>query len=137
MWPSQNIWTLPQVDLFSFVFWKKLKTPKRHYKLTFSNHLWNSLTEITLQWVYIKQRETERESTYLHTSYSKKTAQCAMEPNKVFQIEFESYLLWQHLTGWQLFESRFCLPFYRINSLNGHSNVFQFLDLNATKNVEL
>ena len=23
----------PQVDLFSFVFWKKLKTPKRHFKI--------------------------------------------------------------------------------------------------------
>ena len=87
-------------------FWSKI--------MLFSNHLWNSTTEMILQWVYIKQRETERESTYLHTSYSKKTAQCAMEPNKVFQIEFESYLLWQHLTGWSLFESCFCFPFYQI-----------------------
>ena len=23
----------PQVDLFSFVFWRKLKTPKRHFKI--------------------------------------------------------------------------------------------------------
>ena len=23
---------IPQVDLFSFVFWKNLKTPKRHFK---------------------------------------------------------------------------------------------------------
>ena len=23
----------PQVDLFSFVFWKKLKTPKRHFEI--------------------------------------------------------------------------------------------------------
>ena len=38
-------------------FWSKI--------LLFSNHLWNSTTEMTLQWVYIKQRETERESTYI------------------------------------------------------------------------
>ena len=25
--------TIPQVDLFSFVFWEKLKTPKRHFKI--------------------------------------------------------------------------------------------------------
>ena len=24
---------IPQVDLFSFVFWEKLKTPKRHFKI--------------------------------------------------------------------------------------------------------
>ena len=24
---------IPQVDLFSFVFWKNLKTPKRHYEI--------------------------------------------------------------------------------------------------------
>ena len=24
---------IPQVDLFSFVFWKKLKTPKRHFEI--------------------------------------------------------------------------------------------------------
>ena len=24
----------PQVDLFSFVFWRKLKTPKRHFEIT-------------------------------------------------------------------------------------------------------
>ena len=24
---------IPQVDLFSFVFWKILKTPKRHFKI--------------------------------------------------------------------------------------------------------
>ena len=25
--------TIPQVNLFSFIFWKKLKTPKRHFKI--------------------------------------------------------------------------------------------------------
>ena len=33
----------PQVDLFSFVVWRKLKTPKRHFKLTdlyFSIPVW-------------------------------------------------------------------------------------------------
>ena len=24
---------IPQVDLFSFVFWKNLKTPKRHFEI--------------------------------------------------------------------------------------------------------
>ena len=24
---------IPQVDLFSFVFWEKLKTPKRHFEI--------------------------------------------------------------------------------------------------------
>ena len=24
---------IPQVDLFSFIFWKKLKTPKRHFEI--------------------------------------------------------------------------------------------------------
>ena len=27
---------IPQVDLFSFVFWKKLKTPKRHFEINFN-----------------------------------------------------------------------------------------------------
>ena len=26
----------PQVDLFSFVFWKKLKTPKRNFEINWS-----------------------------------------------------------------------------------------------------
>ena len=25
---------IPEVDLFSFVFWRKLKTPKRYFELT-------------------------------------------------------------------------------------------------------
>ena len=24
---------IPQIDLFSFVFWEKLKTPKRHFEI--------------------------------------------------------------------------------------------------------
>ena len=24
---------IPQVDLFSFIFWRKLKTPKRHFEI--------------------------------------------------------------------------------------------------------
>ena len=27
------ITVIPQVDLLLFVFWKKLKTPKRHFKI--------------------------------------------------------------------------------------------------------
>ena len=29
---------IPQVDLFSFLFWKKLKTPKRHFEINYSQH---------------------------------------------------------------------------------------------------
>ena len=28
-----NFTTIPQVALFSFVFWEKLKTPERHFKI--------------------------------------------------------------------------------------------------------
>ena len=30
---EQTNWTLLRVDLFLFVFWKKVKTPKRHFEI--------------------------------------------------------------------------------------------------------
>ena len=30
---------IPQVDLFSFVFWKNLKSPKRHFEIMYENVL--------------------------------------------------------------------------------------------------
>ena len=36
---------IPQVDLFSFIFWRKLKTPKRHFEINWP------LAEIIQNWL--------------------------------------------------------------------------------------
>ena len=40
--PSAHHGTLPLVDLFSFVFWRTLKTPKRHFEINWPLAVWKN-----------------------------------------------------------------------------------------------
>ena len=44
-WRNEFAFTsmIPQVDLFSFAFWRKLKTPKRHFEINWHLTSWDSI----------------------------------------------------------------------------------------------
>ena len=44
---------IPQVDLFSFGFWKKLKTPKRHLEINWLLWLWQTRYKAPQFWLHI------------------------------------------------------------------------------------
>ena len=55
---------IPQVDLFSYVFWKNLKTPKRHFEihwpLWFSTVIWQFIDLIHVSTIYFSFEKWNR-----------------------------------------------------------------------------
>ena len=48
----------PQVDLFSFVFWRKLKTPKNHFKII-------GPLEHTIEYIYWYIKQQNKSAVFL------------------------------------------------------------------------
>ena len=63
---------IPQVDLFSFVFWKKLKTSKRHFEINWPLLSTNlpHLSHIVIEWPPMYSSPSLSQSTYSVCLYS-------------------------------------------------------------------
>ena len=59
-----NLTMIPLVDLFSYVFWKNLKTPKRHFEihwpLWFSTVIWQFIDLIHVSTIYFSFEKWNR-----------------------------------------------------------------------------
>ena len=64
---------IPQVDLFSFVFWKKLKTPKRHFEINWPLIISESHQTIS-RWLLTASDQKGGNLVVSHSLYQRKPA---------------------------------------------------------------